>query len=441
MICDFSDRVPPQSRDAERAILSAMLADPGCIEDVLPAVRAADFYFDGHQKLFQVVADFATAGKPVDYVTVFEGLKARGQLDDAGGAAYLGELHGIATTGANAVHHANIIRDHATRRRILRVAAEASRDAMAGTQPPTDLIAEFEAKLFDIGNRGAAEAVGHIKPHVLKEIARLDSLGENDRPMLGIPTGFTDLDRANGGWVEGLYMIGARPSVGKSAFMLTSALAAVTSGHPALIFSLEMATAQLVRRDLAMLTGIDLVRFRTNKKLNPAEAAEIGSAADTLMELPIYLNDSMSMTLPAILSESRRMIRKHGVKIIFIDYLQIITPENRQLAGRTEQLELMTRTLKQMSGALHVPIICLAQLNRKGEKDGDKPGLIDFRGSGSIEQDADDCYMLWRIGDTPNADVQTIGLDVAKQRNGPRVELTLNLRSSCTRFEDRAVDV
>lgn len=433
---------PPRNLDAERALLSAMLADPACIDNVTPILNAADFYFDAHQKLFQAAVDLTAAGMPVDMATVFEQLRRRRCAADVGGPNFLADLFGVVTTGANAVHHAKIVKDSATRRRILHLAAVATRDAAAGAEPADDLLAALEGAVFALGAENHAADVTHVRPVVAEELARLDTLGQDGRTIPGITTGFQDLDAAMGGWQEGLYLIGARPSVGKSALMLSSALAAVRAGVPSLVFSLEMSRRQLVQRHLAMLGGANLKRMRGNQRLRDDEAVSLTAAAETLARAPLFISDAPGLRPSQFLSVSRRMVRREGVRLVFIDYCQLMEPDGgRHAGGRVEQLETISRGLKLASRSLGIPVVALAQLNRAtAERGEEKPRLHDFKGSGSFEQDADDAYLLWRIEAPEHGDLWTIGLDIAKQRNGPTGEIRLAYRRSCTRFENFAAE-
>lgn len=433
---------PPRNLEAERALLAAMLADPACIDEVTPILGAGDFHLDAHQKLFQVTVDLAAAGKPIDFPIAFEELRRRGQADDVGGPGFLAGLFGVVTTGTNAVHHATIIRDCATRRRILHLAAVATRDAAAGAEPAGDLLAALEGAIFALGAENNGADVTHVRPVVAEELDRLDALGQDGRTIPGITTGFADLDAMTGGWQEGLYLIGARPSVGKSAMMLSCALAAVRAGVPALIFSLEMSRRQLVQRHLAMLAGTNLKRMRGTQRLRDDEAVSLNAAAETLARVPLFVSDAPGLRPSQFLSVARRMVRREGVRLIFIDYAQLMEPDGgRHAGGRVEQLETISRGLKLASRSLGIPVVALAQLNRvTADRGEEKPRLHDFKGSGSFEQDADDAYLLWRIEAPEDRDVWTIGLDVAKQRNGPTGEIRLAYRRSCTRFEDHAAE-
>jgi replicative DNA helicase len=425
---------PPKNIEAERLLLSEMVTDPGCIPDVMAIVVTDDFATDAHQKLFDAITTLAIAAKPIDFVTTFEQIRQRGhQLDVP--ASLIGDLYGLVPNGANAVHHAELIRDASTRRRVIHAAMEAIRDAH-DDGVGADVLSSLESRLTAIANRAAASGVGHIGPHVQAEIDRLAMLG-TEAAVIGIPTGIPGLDAMTGGWHPGLYTIGARPSVGKTALMLTAALEAVSTGHPALCISLEMPPSQLVRRHVAMMSGVNLARLRENRPLSDDERQRLDKVVEPLKEFPLYVNESMSMSMRQIRAMVVQCIRRSGVRLVFIDYLQLIQPDDRR-ANRVEQLETISRGLKTLSAEFQIPVIALAQLNRvAAEDESKKPSLSHFRGSGSIEQDSDDCYLLWRpsADSESESDLLTIGLDVAKQRNGPTGEIFMGLRRSCCRFE------
>jgi replicative DNA helicase len=429
----LADRTPPQNAEAEVLLLTAMLNDPACIDEVIPIVAEADFYHYRHRLVFATLVGLNASSHPIDLVTLADRLAKQQQFSDVG-AEFLATLWQPGTTGADSAHHAAIIRDCSVRRSIIALNLESLRECYSG-QPAADVLASLESSLFSLGSSATSQEVVHIKPTVLAEAARLDTLGTEEGSQLGIPTGIPGLDELTCGWLPGLYAIGARPSVGKSALMLTSALESALQGCPTLCISLEMPLPQIVRREIAMLSGINLRRFRENRRLNPDEAAKISPVIDQLMGLPLYANRSMAMRLDHIQSLTRQCIRRFGVKIVFIDYLQLIQPNDKR-GNRVEELESISRGLKMLSAQCEVPIVALAQLNRGAAiRESEKPKLSEFRGSGSIEQDSDDCYLMWRINENPEDDVWTIGLDVAKQRNGPIGELQIGFRRSCCRFE------
>jgi replicative DNA helicase len=429
-----ADTLPPQNLEAERLLVSAMLNDPACIDDITSIINTDDLYFDHSKKLFAALSAMHAEGKPIDVATVFEELRRRKQADDMGGASVIAELHGLMPTGANALEHAGIIRDCATRRRVIHAAHEAIRDAMQG-EPGGDVLTALEAKLFTIAAHGSTQEVSHIKPFVLEEITRLDKLGQDEAANRGIPTGLPGLDEINGGWRPALYAIGSRPSVGKSAQMLTSALAAASAGYPTLCISLEMSTDQLVQRKLAMMTGMNLSRLRENRRIDENEFTKLSPATMELMDMPLYVNTSANLTMPKLAAMVRRAVRRHGIRIVFLDYLQIV--EHHRGRNEVEELQAISRGLKLLSMSCQIPIVALAQLNRDSTKrENEKPRISEFRGSGSIEQDADDAYLLWRLDDDVNAAVHRIGLAIEKQRNGPTGEIELAFRRSCVRFEE-----
>jgi replicative DNA helicase len=300
------------------------------------------------------------------------------------------------------------------------------------------LLASIESKAFDLASGIRSDGKVHIQQNILDEMDRLDSLGQSADALPGISTGFVDLDGMTGRWQEGLYMIGARPSVGKSALMLSCALSAVLAGVPTLLLPLEMSRRQLVQRHLSMLSGTNLKRMRGTQRLSNHEAECLIPAAERLKNAPLFVNDTPGMKVSQIFSTTRRMVRKEGVRLIFIDYAQLIEPdEGRSNAGHVEQIETISRRLKLLSRSIEIPFVALAQLNRAAaERNEEKPRLHDFKGSGALEQDSDDAYLLWRVKYPDEADVWTIGLDIAKQRNGPTGEIRLAYRRSCTRFEN-----
>lgn len=435
--------VPPHDREAEAAVLSAVLVDPGCLDDVTAAVRADDFYHDAHQKVFDAAVALGHAGKPVDTVTVAEELRRRGHLADVGGPAYLFDLHGLMPTAANALYHAAIVREAATRRRVIHLCHEALRDAHSAVGSAEELVAQTEARLFDLG-RGLGEAGRDLTDAgacIEAAKLRIDERQAGGGPARrGLPTGILDLDGFLGGLRAGsLTVVAARPGVGKTAMAAGFLLHAAFAGVSGLFVSLEMTREDIGDRFLAMLSGVDLKRITGTDRLSTTEADKVCSVRVD-GQARVWIDDRAGQTAARIASTVRRAVRKHAVGLVVVDYLQLVHPENAKDRPDLQVGKVATR-LKELAKAAGVPVVALAQLSREVEKRADgRPKLSDLRESGQIEQDADAVLMLFPQAAEPGWPAQDVDLLVEKNRQGPRGIVPLVFRRPFVRFEPRTVE-
>ncbi len=438
-----ADHVPPHDREAEAGVLSALIVDPACFDDIAAILDGGDFYFDGHRKTFDAIADLNRDGKPVDVVTVREELRHRGQLDDVGGDVALADLFDRVPTAANAVYHAGIVRAAAIRRQMIHVAHEVIRDASAGGEPPEELLAGFEHRLFEIGRGLSGTKTGPVdaKAVIAEALNRIDDRqGDGGERLRGVPTGFPPLDELLGGLRPGrLVIVAARPSVGKSSLAASFVLAAAAAGVSSLFVSLEMSREELGDRFLAMLSGVDLKRIGSSLRLDAAEADALcrvtlgGKAA-------VWIDDRPGQKVARIASTTRRAVRRHGVGLLVVDYLQLVHPENAR-DPRHLQVGMIATRLKELARAARLPVVALAQLNREVENRGDgRPRLADLRDSGQIEQDADQVLLLHAKPADRVSSVQEVDLLVEKNRSGPRGMVPLHYRRPNVRFETPSVE-
>lgn len=439
----LADLLPPHDRDAEVATLSAMLVDPGCIDDMLSNLAGGDFYFDAHRKIFEAVADLTHDAKPVDLVTAREELRRRGLLDDVGGDTYLADVFTAVPTAANAKRHAGIIREAAIRRKLIHAAHEILRDAAAGSRPAEELLAEFEGKLFDIGRGLADVAAGPVDAKVVMadSLRRIDERqAEGGSEVRGVPTGFHSLDEMLGGLRPGtLTLIAARPSIGKSSLAASFLLAGAAAGVPGLFASLEMSREEIGDRFLSMLSGVNLQRITGTSRLDAHEAGTLGRTS-LAKSAAIWIDDRPNQTVARIASTLRRAIRRHSVGLLIVDYLQLAEPENSR-DPRHLQVGMTATRLKQLARTTKVPVVALAQLNREVESRPDgKPRLADLRDSGQLEQDADAVILLHPKPVEGMSQVQEIDALVEKNRHGPRGVVQLHYRRPNVRFEVPSVE-
>jgi replicative DNA helicase len=449
----LTDRLPPQNRDAERGVLGGILRDPETLSDIQQIIRADNFYFDAHQKIYQALCDLQTENNPLDLVLLHERLRKNKQLDDVGGPGYLAELWEAVPTGANAEYHAKLVRDAAMVRGLIHASNEILRDSFDRTQSADELVSQAERKIMEVAKASMVGETVTLSETIKAAFDRLDSrIGKDNLSISGMATGYVDLDNITAGLQNSeLVIIAARPSVGKTAFALNVIRNVITEGVAhgnspvVLFFSLEMARIELAERLLCCQSRVDSHKVRKGH-LNSDDVQKLMDAGDVLRRARLYIDDTPSRTMIQIAASARRLSKKHeregGLKLIVIDYLQLIEPENRR-DPRQEQVAQISRRLKFLAKEMNIPVIALAQVNRASEDRQDhKPRLSDLRESGSIEQDADTCMMLHRPGKFDGAqDDNVLEIIIAKQRNGPTGEITLTWRKEYNRYENYIADL
>ena len=428
------DRLPPHNLEAERGVLSALLREGSSADGTFGHLTAADFYLYANQLVYQTFRDLSAAGKPFDCVTCFEELIRRNQSADVT-AAYVAELFDAMPTSVNLEYHAQLVREYAERRRLIQAATEMIRDAWEGIAPPLDLLESFydsAVKTADAGGSDPTTLTTALR-QVMEDID--ERIRGGKRPLT---TGFESLDNVLGGWRGGEFIVlGARPSQGKTALGVSFALAAAGVGVPALVFSLEMSAGEVASRVLSMRSDVPLNQIRGRLQDEKNTVHKLITAVDST-RLPIWIDDRADHGIASITSVAKRAVRKHRVGLIVIDYLQLMNHEGGKNDNQSIRVGNTSRRLKLLARALNVPVVCLAQLNRECETRGDKkPGLADFRESGSIEQDADVALMLWPDATTvkPHDQVRVVRVCVEKQRNGPVCVVPLDYRGAVVRFE------
>ena len=444
-----ADRLPPQSKDAEKGVIGGVLRDNQVLNDILTIIRPDNFYFDAHQKIFQAIIDVYNEGKPVDLLILFEILKQRKQLDDVGGASYLAELWEAAPTAANTEYYARIVRDKAVVRNLIHVNTELLRDAYDGVMSADELLGSAERKVLEIAEKGTTGEVASLEKTLQVALTRIDErMGKEHRDVSGIATGFVDLDNITAGLQNNeLVIIAARPSVGKTAFALNLVRHVIVEEKlPVFFVSLEQSRIEIAERLLCCQAKVDGQKLRKGHlssedmdKILRANDALTGNARDGKVKL--FIDDTPSQGMLRIAANARRLKLRHDVRLIVIDYLQLIDPESRR-DPRQEQVAQISRRLKFLARELQLPVIALAQVNRGSEDRQDhKPRLSDLRESGSIEQDADTCMILHRPGKFDGGQEDNVlEIIIAKQRNGPTGEISLAYMKQFMRYENRALD-
>ncbi|MBM3979166.1 MAG: replicative DNA helicase [Planctomycetes bacterium] len=450
---ELATRLPPHNRDAERGVIGGVLRDPDTLPDVQQLLRTENFYFDAHQKIYQALCDLSNEAQPLDIVLLHERLRRNKQIEDVGGASYLAELFDAVPTGANAEYHARLVRDAAMIRGLIHASTEIQRDAYDRTQSADELVAQAERKIMDIAKSSMVGETISLSDVIMEANARIDSrVGKENLAISGLPSGYVDLDNITAGLHNSeLVIMAARPGIGKTAFALNVVRNIVTDGVAhgnapvVLFFSLEMARIELAERLLCCQSRVDSHKVRKGH-LNKDDIDKLMDAGDVLRQARLYIDDTPSRTMIQIGASARRLQKKHeregGLKLVVIDYLQLIEPENRR-DPRQEQVAQISRRLKFLARELNIPVIALAQVNRASEDRQDhKPRLSDLRESGSIEQDADTCMMLHRPGKFDGAQADNIlEIIIAKQRNGPTGEITLTWMKEYNRYENYIADL
>lgn len=420
---------PSNSREAERSVLGSLLRDNDCIGDVVQVMRGEDFYLDAHRRIWAAAIAIWESHKPVDLVTLADYL--RQHIEEIGGYAYLGELWEAAPTAANAVYYAGIVRDHAIRRELDIAAREIIRECESPTGPADAALEDAEKRIFAVAQMGVRGNAVPLEDAVLASLDRLDAR-ETRQGVGAVLTGFADLDELTSGLQDGeLILIGARPSTGKTALGLGIARNAAAAGVPVFFASLEQSRVELAERLLCSEARVDGHRVRKGM-LAEDERQRLADASEFLRRLPFDIDDSPGQTVLRIAANVRRLQRRKGIKLVVVDYIQLIESEDKK-ATRQEQVAGISRRLKCLARECGVPVVALAQLNRGSELH-EKPKLSDLRDTGALEQDADTVFLLHKPEESPG----TIEVIVGKQRNGPTGEVTLTFLKQFVRFENFA---
>jgi replicative DNA helicase len=436
---ELRDKVPPHNSEAEQAVLGAVLLDPEAVPAVLRYLRPDDFYVNANKEVFTAIISLYEKGEKADLITLTDELKILGILDRAGGPGYVANLTSVVPSSANVEFYARIVQEQSTRRSLIRLSAEMNTRARDLAVESNIVLDEAQARIFDISqNRHSAtyKSVKELLPDTIKMIERLF---KNKDAYTGVPSGLHDLDSMTSGFQNSEFIvIGARPSVGKTALALT--MASHISIHeklPCAFFTLEMADTALMQRIIASEARIRSEQVRTGL-LKPSDFNSLMDAAGRIYEAPLYIIDAPNMKLLELRTLARRLKAEKDVKIVFIDYLTLVTHDNADLP-RWEQIASISRSLKALARELKIPVVALSQLKREAE--GKQPTLADLRESGSIEQDADLILFLHRdreLDKTRDERSPTINTEliVAKQRNGPVGKTNIAFLPAYTRFEN-----
>ena len=435
------DRLPPQSREAERSVLGSMLRDNAAIDDVVNVVRGDSFYEDAHQKIFNAIVALHNRSHPADLVTLGEELIQLKQVEDIGGLAYLADLWNATPTAANAEYYARIVRDRAVLRNLIHASTEILRDAYDQAQPADEMLGSAERKILEIAEKGTTGQTLTLEQAINEAYARIDTRHQGEALSIsGLSTGYTDLDEITAGLQNSeLILVAARPSVGKTAFALNIVRnIAVDERQPVFFVSLEQSRIEIAERMLCCQARVDSHKLRKGN-LSRDDMDKLVEAGGVLRESKLFIDDTPGQGMLRIAANARRLKLRHSIKAVFLDYLQLIEPDNRR-DSRQEQVAGLSRRLKHLARELQIPVVALAQLNRSPEdRQEHKPRLADLRESGAIEQDADTVMLLHRPDRyEPGQHEGIIEVIIGKQRNGPTGEITLAYLKQYMRYEDYA---
>ncbi|MFF2450575.1 replicative DNA helicase [Neobacillus sp. NPDC058068] len=434
----YADRMPPQNIEAEQAVLGAIFLEPSALTLASEILIPEDFYRASHQKIFNVMLKLNDEGKAVDLITVTEELAAAKLIEDTGGVSYLNELSGSVPTAANIEYYARIVEEKSLLRRLIRTATGIATDGYSREDEVEALLSEAEKSILEVAQRKNAGAFHNIKDVLVRTYDNIEEMHKRVGEITGLETGFVELDRMTAGFQRNdLIIVGARPSVGKTAFALNVAQnVAKKTGENIAIFSLEMGAEQLVMRLLCAEGNIDAQRLRTGS-LNEEDWGKLTMAMGSLSNTGIFIDDTPGVRVGDIRSKCRRLKQEHGLGMILIDYLQLILGSGRSGENRQQEVSEISRSLKQLARELQVPVIALSQLSRGVEQRQDKrPMMSDIRESGSIEQDADIVAFLYRDDyyDKESENKNIIEIIIAKQRNGPTGTVSLAFVKEYNKF-------
>jgi replicative DNA helicase len=439
------DRKPPFSYEAELSVLGGMLLDPDAIARIIEIVDDSMFYREGNRRLFRGMVRLWERNGVIDHVTLSEELKNAGDFETVGGAAYIAQLLDAVATSANIEYHAGIVREKALLRRLVEAATTIIQETYENQGEVDELLDNAEQKIFQIAQAHDRKGFVWIKEILWPTFEKIEALQANSSAVTGVPTGFADLDELTAGFQPGdLIIVAARPSMGKTAFILNIAQHAAISARKAVaFFSLEMSKEALVQRILCAEGRVDASRLRTGR-LRDEEYAQLATAAGYLNTAPIYIDDSPAISVLEMRAKARRLkADRQDLELIVVDYLQLMRGSSSRSENRQQEVSEISRGLKAIAKELNVPVVALSQLSRAVESRPDKrPMMSDLRESGAIEQDADLITFLYRpeyyFGPTDKDGNSLEGraeLIVAKQRNGATGVVNLMFFKEFTRFE------
>ena len=434
----------PNNLDAERSVLGAILLDNHALNAAIENLRAEDFFLDQHRRVFTQMIALGESQQAIDLITLTEELHRRGDLEAAGGAPYLASLADGMPKVSNIEHYARIVKEKAMLRNLIHATHNIQQNAFEGEDGADAILDNAESSIFALAEDRVKAGLVSIKDVVKDNFERLERIFREGKSITGISTGYGELDKLLSGLQPSeLIILAARPSQGKTALALNFAEnIAIRGGEPVAIFSLEMSKESLLQRLIASVAQIDAHKFRTGH-LSKEDWRRMTEALGGISSAPVWIDDAGSNSVLEIGAKARRLMRDKGLKLLIVDYLQLITARGR-FNSRQEEVSSISRNLKGLAKELKIPVLVLSQLTRAPEREERGPQLSDLRESGAIEQDADVVMFIYRpnfykVGAAPEERDQADIL-IAKQRNGPTDKVKFVFRSRLTRFEEAAPD-
>ena len=431
-VADTAGRIAPRDTRLEAAVLGALMLEKDAYTIVCDILHADSFYEPAHQRIYEAIQTLGAAQSPIDMLTVVEQLRLNGTLDSVGGTAYVAQLTMEVASAANVEFHARIVAQKYLSRQLIGFASELETKAFDESIDVDDVLQEAEGKLFEISQRNVKKEVTQIDPVISQAIEAIQTAANRTSGLSGLESGYHDLDKLTSGWQNSdLIIIAARPAMGKTAFVLSMAKnMAVNYNTPVAIFSLEMSNVQLVNRLISNVCEIEGSKIKSGQ-LTPIEWNQLMGRIKNLTGAPLYIDDTPSLSIFELRTKARRLVREHGVRMIIIDYLQLMNASGMKFGSREQEVSMISRSLKQLAKELNLPIVALSQLS-------------DLRESGAIEQDADMVCFIHRPEYYLHSDTDASGRDirglaefiVAKHRSGAVDDVKMRFRAPVARFEN-----
>ncbi|MBQ3352894.1 replicative DNA helicase [Candidatus Saccharibacteria bacterium] len=434
-------KVLPQDLVAEKSLLGAIMLSEDVIPEILPILKPRDFYDVKHQTIYEAMLNLYDQHRPIDLLTLTSELKSSKKLKEIGGAPYLAELSNFVPAASHAKAYAEIVEKMAVRRKLVKAGTEIAKKAYEDDANVDELVGEAERELFEVSDKVVKSEYVPMDELLADALERIAELHKNKGVLRGLKTGFRDIDKKTAGLQKGdLIIVGARPAMGKTTFAQNLAYnIASINKKGVLFFSMEMAKNEIVDRIISDVSGVNNWNIRTGN-LSDEEFQRIGDAMEEMDELPVYIDDTSSMTIMELRNKARRAMHDHNIGIVIVDYLQLIAGSDRYKGNRVQEVTEISRGLKVLARELEIPVVALAQLSRSVTgRDDPRPVLSDLRESGSIEQDADLVMFLhrpdyYKQNDDDYEDTHITELIIAKHRHGPVGKIKLYFHPELLRF-------
>ncbi|MBE6310597.1 MAG: replicative DNA helicase [Bacteroidales bacterium] len=440
-------KLQPQDTDLEEAVLGALMLEKDAYVVVCDILKPESFYDVRNQKIYSAIQSLGAMQRPIDMLTVTEQLRRDDNLEEIGGPLRISELTGRVSSAANVEYHARIVAQKYLARELITFCSSVETKAFDESNDVDDLLQEAEGKLFEISQHNVKKEVTQIDPIISEAIKKMEDAAKRESGLSGLQTGYHELDKMTSGWQESdLIIIAARPAMGKTALVLSMAKnMAVNFNIPIAIFSLEMSNVQLVNRLISNVCELNGSKIKSGQ-LSQYEWEKLMTKVKLLYSAPLYVDDTPSLSIFELRTKARRLVREHKVKMIIIDYLQLMNASGMKFGSREQEVSMISRSLKQLAKELSIPIIALSQLNRSVESrtDGKRPQLSDLRESGAIEQDADIVCFIHRPEYYTKASEDSEGRDIrglaefiiAKHRSGAVGDVKMRFIGDYARFDN-----